>query len=247
MDQQQQQNNSGGGGNGTLTAVLLLGVAVMGGYLVYQAGKKTAANQAGGSLSGGSSAVYPGTTIPVTHPTTNKTTGDATNGTVQGVTGLLNSIIGLFGKNKSKPASTTSQTGGGSGGYGGSSSGSGGSGTGTGSGGEMTGNLVDNNWDDMGGYMYQFPDGTQDYYYSNDSYAGSSDKYGNWVPAPGGVGSGHTDTVQENGATCNLVNNNWDDANSYMYQCPDGTQDYYRENGVYAGSSNKQGDWVPAP
>lgn len=49
--------------------------------------------------------------------------------------------------------------------------------------GQMMGNLVDNNWNDLGGYMYQFPDGTQDYYLANDNYAGSSDKQGNWVPA----------------------------------------------------------------
>lgn len=48
---------------------------------------------------------------------------------------------------------------------------------------QMIGNLVDNNWNDLGGYMYQFPDGTQDYYLSDDTYAGSSDKGGNWVPA----------------------------------------------------------------
>lgn len=47
---------------------------------------------------------------------------------------------------------------------------------------QMIGILDDNNWDDQGGYRYNFPDGTSDYFKYDGTLAGRSDKKGNWQP-----------------------------------------------------------------
>jgi len=43
------------------------------------------------------------------------------------------------------------------------------------------GALVESDWDDMGGYHYNFDDGQQDYYRKDDTYVGSRDKSGNGI------------------------------------------------------------------
>lgn len=47
----------------------------------------------------------------------------------------------------------------------------------------LVGKLVNNNWDDSGGYMYQFSDinKSQEYYNGLGNYVAKSDRYGNWV------------------------------------------------------------------
>lgn len=229
-------NNGGNGGGKTLTTLLVVGVLGTIGYLIYKAGKGAAATAAGGTTG-----VYPGTTVPVTHTAAGvKAPATATGATATGaaatigvLAGLATSILGMFKKKPTtgattspvrtvtpsptpKPTKTAT--------------------TPTGNSPTTSGADVNyNDWDGNGGFIVINSDGSADYYYSDESYAGFGDPAGYWVT--GGI-------TGPNGGT--IGRNNWDGANGFIEDFGNGTWDYYTTNGEYVGSGwyDNDGNWV---
>ncbi len=229
-----EQNSNSNGNGKTVTTILVVGVLGIVGYLVYKAGKSTAASAAG---AGGGAGIYPGGT-PVTHPAAGvKNTGTGAGTTVGGLAGLATSILGMFKKKPAAGANTSPVRPGAGGTATGNTkpvkttpSGSGTSNVATATGG--TDNY--NDWDGGGGFMVMYPDGSADYYYSDESYAGFSDPAGFWSTAVTGPNGGA------------IGQNNWDGAGGFIEDFGDGTWDYYTSGGEYAGSGyyDNDGNWV---
>ncbi len=226
--------NNSGGSNAVVTTVLIVTVAGVVGYLLYKAGKGTAAAAANGT-----SGVYGGTALPTHAPAGVKPVQQAGQSNVSAVTGLLNNVLGLFKKGATKSAVRTvngvsTQSGSSSGGaataggiFGGFGSGS------TGSGGEQ-GQTSNNNWDGNGGYIVIYSDGGADYFYSDNSYAGFSDDIGTWE-SPGGGGAAASGDKR--------YDNNWDGQGGYMMVYPDGSAEYFYSDGVYGEAWDPIGTW----